>query len=81
MLSYLSEDRALSTLEVLLIKRMGITLPPAPVSSASKGAYNAIFAGNLTTSQVEALDELFLETNTKVGRKLFSDAGVGSRSQ
>ena len=67
--------------EVLLMKRMGIAPLAAPVSSASKGAYDAIFPGNLTSSQVEALDELFLETNTKVGRKLFSDAGVGSRSQ
>ena len=67
--------------EVLLMKRMGIAPLAAPVSSASKGAYDAIFPGNLISSQVEALDELFLETNTKVGRKLFSDARVGSRSQ
>jgi len=67
--------------EVVLMKRMGIAPLAAPVSSASKGAYDAIFLGNLTSSQVEALDELFLATNTKAGRKLFSDAGVGSRSQ
>jgi hypothetical protein len=50
--------------EVLLMQRMGIAPPAAPVSSASKGAYNAIFTGNLTSSQVEALDELFLAANT-----------------
>ena len=67
--------------KVLLMKRMGIAPPLAPVSSASKGAYDAIFVGNLTSSQVEALDELFPVANTKAGRKLFSDAGVGQRSQ
>ena len=66
---------------ILLMHRMGIALPAAPVSSVSKGAYDAIFAGNLTSSQVEALDKLFLAANTKAGRKLFSDAGLGPRSQ
>jgi hypothetical protein len=67
--------------EVLLMQRMGIALPAAPVSSASKGAYDTIFTGNLTSSQVEALDELFPVANTRTGRKLFSDAGGGPRSQ
>ena len=57
------------------MKRMGIVPLGAPVSSASKEAYDVIFSGNLTSSQVEALDELFLATNTKAGRKLFLDGG------
>jgi hypothetical protein len=70
--------------EVLLTKKMGIVLPAAPVSSAFKGAYDAIFAGKLMSSQVAAFDELSPATNNRAGRKsnmLFSDAGVGSRSQ
>ena len=67
--------------EVLLMQRMGIVPPPTLVFFTSKGAYDAIFAGNLMWSQVEALDELFPVANTKAGRKLFSDAGVGQRSQ
>jgi hypothetical protein len=63
------------------MKRMCIAPPKAPVSSASKGAYKAIFEGNLTSSQVEALDELFSVTNTRAGRKLSSDAGIELRSQ
>jgi len=35
--------------EVLLTKKMGIVPPIAPVSSAPKGAYDAIFVGNLTS--------------------------------
>ena len=67
--------------EVLLMQRMGIAPLAALVFFSSKGAYDAIFIGNLTLSQVEALDELFPVANTKAGRKLFSDAGVGPRSQ
>ena len=36
--------------EVLLMKRMGIAPLATPVSSASKGAYDTIFTGNLTSS-------------------------------
>jgi hypothetical protein len=63
------------------MQRMGIALLAAPSSSVSKGAYDAIFIGNLTSSQVEALDKLFLAANIRAGRKLFSDAGVGPCSQ
>jgi hypothetical protein len=64
------------------MQRMGIVPPAAPVSSASKGTYDAIFTGNLTPSHVAALDELFLATNSRVGRRvLFSDGGGGSRNQ
>ena len=62
------------------MKRMGIALSAAPVSSASKRAFNAMFVGNLMSSEVEALDKLFPATNNRSGRKLFSDARVGSRS-
>jgi hypothetical protein len=68
--------------EVLLVQKMGIVPSAALVSSASKGKYNAIFVGNLTPSHVTALDELFPATNNRAGRRvLFSDGGVGSRSQ
>jgi hypothetical protein len=66
------------------MKKMGIVPPAAPISSVSKEAYDAIYTGNLTSSQVEAFDSLFPATNKRVGRKnniLFSDAEVGSRSQ
>ena len=57
--------------KVLLMKRMGIAPPAAPVSSASDRAFNTMFGGNLTSSEVEALDELFPATNNRSGRKLF----------
>jgi hypothetical protein len=64
------------------VQRMGIVPPAAPVSSASEGAYDAIFAWNLTLSHVAALDELFPATNNRAGRKvLFSDGGGGSHNQ
>jgi hypothetical protein len=68
--------------EVLLVQKMDIVPLAALVSSASKGTCNAIFTGNLTPSHVAALDELFLATNNRAGgRALFSDGGVGLRSQ
>jgi hypothetical protein len=36
--------------EVLLLKRMGVPPPPAPITPASQRAYDAIFSGNLTES-------------------------------
>ena len=67
--------------EVLLIQRMGFAPPAAPISSVSKRAYDDLFARNLTSSEIEALDVLFPATNTRTGRKLFSDDGVGSHGQ
>jgi ribosomal protein S6 len=52
--------------EVLLVHKMGIARLAAPVSSVSKGIYDAIFVGNLTPSHVAALDELFPVTNNRV---------------
>ena len=64
------------------MKKMGILPPAALVSSAAKGAFDAYFTGNLSSDQVEALDELFPATNDKAGRRtFFSDGGVGSRNQ
>jgi hypothetical protein len=60
---------------------MGIAPPEALVSYASQVAYDAIFTGNLTSSQVEALDELFPMANIRVGRALFGDGGGRSGSQ
>jgi hypothetical protein len=63
------------------MQKMGIVPPVAPVSSVSKGIYDAIFGGNLMLSHVVALDELFLVTNNRAGRRvLFPDGGVGSRN-
>lgn len=41
------------------MKKMGILAPAAPASSASKRAYDAVFARNLSPSHITALDELF----------------------
>jgi len=68
--------------EVLLMQKMGIVPLAALVPSVSKGTYDAIFAGNLTPSHVATLDKLFPATNNRAGRRtLFSNDGVGSRSQ
>ena len=65
--------------KVLLMQRMGFAPPAAPISSASKRAYGDLFARNLTSSEVEALDELFPATNARTGRRLFADDGAGLR--
>ena len=63
------------------MQKMGIVPLAGLVSSTSKGTYYAIFVGNLTSSHVVALDELFPETNSRAGRRaLFLDGGVGSTS-
>ena len=67
--------------EVLLMRRMGFAPPAAPISSASKRAYDDFFARNLTSSEVEALDVLFTATNATTGRRLFSDDIEESRVQ
>jgi len=45
--------------EVLLMQKMGVQPPRAPVTTASKKAYQAIFTGELSDTQVEAFDEMF----------------------
>jgi hypothetical protein len=68
--------------EVLLMQRLGIVPLIARVSSASKGAYDAIFTGNLTPSHVAALNKLFPATSSRTSRRaLFSDGKKGSRNQ
>jgi len=59
---------------------MDFAPPAASISSASNQAYDDLFVGNLTSSEVEALDELFPATNARTGRRLFSDDGAGSHS-
>jgi hypothetical protein len=63
------------------MQRMGFAPPGAPVSSASKRAYDDLYAGNLMSSEVEALDALFLVTNARTSRRLFSDDEAGSRGE
>jgi len=45
--------------EVLLMKKMGVQPPNAPVSSAAKRSYESIFKGNMSLTQAAAFDELF----------------------
>jgi hypothetical protein len=44
------------------MKKMGILPLAAPVSSTAQNMYDTIFAGNLSSEQVGALDKLFLVT-------------------
>jgi hypothetical protein len=67
--------------KVLLMQRMAFAPPAAPVSSASKRAYDDLFAGNLTSSEAEALEVLFPVTNAKTSRRLFSDDEAGSHGE
>lgn len=50
------------------MQRMGVPPPPAPVTLVSKRAFEVIFTGNLTESQITALDELFPAANCKASR-------------
>ena len=59
----------------------GLCTTAGPISSASKRAYDDLFARNLTSSEVEALDAPFPATTARTGRRLFSDDGAGSRGQ
>jgi hypothetical protein len=59
--------------EVLLKQRLGIAPPAALTLSASKVTFDAIHTGDLTSSQVDALDALFLAFNG-AARELFVEA-------
>ena len=61
------------------MRRMGFAPPSGPISSASKRAYDDFFARNWTSSEVEALDKLFLAATATMGTRLFSDDGAESR--
>jgi hypothetical protein len=41
------------------MQKMAVQPPRAPVTTASKKAYQAIFTGELSDTQVEAFDEMF----------------------
>ena len=56
--------------EVFLMQRLGIVSPPAPVSPAPKGILDTLRSGTLSSTQVEALDALFLVFK-KCVRELF----------
>jgi hypothetical protein len=45
--------------EVLLKKKLGLLEPSAPSSSVPKHSYESYFKDDLSTVEVEALDELF----------------------
>ena len=45
--------------EVLLMKRMGILAPSAPIFSTDKRSYDSYFQVTLSEASIEALDELF----------------------
>jgi hypothetical protein len=53
--------------EVLLMNKMGILAPSAPISSAAKRSYNLYFQGTLLEANVEALDKLFLASKAIAG--------------
>jgi hypothetical protein len=59
--------------EALLRQRLGVVPPVAPASPASKVTFDAIRTGNLTSSQVDALDALFPAFN-ECARELFVEA-------
>ena len=52
------------------MQRLGIVSPPAPVSPAPKGILDTLRSGTLSSTQVEALDALFLVFK-KCVRELF----------
>jgi hypothetical protein len=58
--------------------RMGIKPPAAPVSPAPKSLHEAILNGNLTSSQIDALDGYFPAAIQWTGGTLLSDIGVDS---
>ena len=45
--------------EILLIKKMGILAPSAPIASVAKRSNESSFQGNLSEENVASLDELF----------------------
>ena len=53
--------------EVLLMKKMGILAPSAPISSAAKRSYDSYFQGTLSEANVEALDALFPASRAMAG--------------
>ena len=60
--------------EVLIMQRMGFTKGPSAPSTSELEAYDKLFGGDLTASEVEALDELFpaVRSRQPQGRKATS---------
>lgn len=54
--------------EVLLMKKMGILPSQAPPSSAARCSFDSLFEGNLSNSDAEALDVMFLAITNEAGR-------------
>ena len=53
--------------EVLLMKRMGILAPSAPISFAAKRSYDSYFQSTLLEANVEALHVLFVASRVMAG--------------
>jgi hypothetical protein len=58
--------------EVLIMKRMGFVAPSALISSTAKHSYDLYFQGNLSKSNIEALDELFPACRAMTGGAVWS---------
>jgi hypothetical protein len=54
--------------EMLLMQRIGVIPPQTLPSAASKQSFDSFFKGNISSSDVEALDVLFPAVSTKAGR-------------
>ena len=64
--------------EVLLMKKMGILAPSAPISSAAKRSYDSYFQGTLSEANIMALDVLFPASRAMAGGAAWS--GTSARS-
>jgi hypothetical protein len=51
--------------EVLLMRKMGMAPPAGPPSAAQRQSFDDLFAGNISTDDAEALDELFPATRAR----------------
>ena len=58
--------------EVLLMKKMGILAPSAPIFSVAKRSYDSYFQGTLSEANVEALDALFPASGAMSGGAAWS---------
>ena len=55
--------------EMLIMQRMGFTKVPSTPFTSELAAYDKLFGGDLTASEAEALDELFLAVRSRQPRR------------